>query len=88
MTQRLQVLLDEDEFDEIRAHAVRERMTVAEWVRQVLRAARHQATVVEPARKLAVVREAAARYGFPTADVDTLNAEIARGYLDRTDRTP
>ena len=88
MTQRLQVLLEEDEFDEIRAYAARERMTVAEWVRQVLRAARHHATVAEPARKLAVVREAAARYDFPTADVDTLNAEIARGYLDRPDSTP
>ncbi len=33
MTQRLQVLLEDDEFAEIRRVAQRERMTVAEWVR-------------------------------------------------------
>jgi response regulator of citrate/malate metabolism len=87
MTQRLQVLLEEDEFAEIRAHAAMARMSVAEWVRQVLRSARHEAAVAEPARKLAVVREAASRYSFPTADIDVMNAEIARGYLGRPDET-
>ena len=43
MTQRLQVLLEDDEFAEIRRVAERQRMTVAEWVRQALRAARQDA---------------------------------------------
>ncbi len=80
MTQRLQVLFDDDELDEIRAFASRQRMTVAEWVRQALRAAREDASVTEPSRKLLAVREAAARYSFPVGDVRSINAEIARGY--------
>jgi hypothetical protein len=76
---RLQVLLDEAEFAEIRRVARRHRMTVAEWVRQALRAARRNEPVDEPKRKLAAVREAA-RGGYPTADITTMLAEIERGY--------
>lgn len=78
MTQRLQVLLDDTEFDEIRRIARRHRMTVAEWVRQALRAAKADEPYAEPKRKLAVVREAAAG-GFPTADIALMLAEIERG---------
>ena len=42
MSKRLQVLLDEQEFDDIQDIARRNRMTVAEWVRQALRAARRR----------------------------------------------
>jgi hypothetical protein len=79
MTQRLQVLLDEDEFDEIRRIAHRHRMTVSEWVRQALRAARSDEPDAEPQRKLAVVREAA-HCAYPTADMEVMLAEIERGY--------
>lgn len=79
MSQRLQVLLDEEEFAEIRRVARRHRMTVAEWVRQALRAARRDEPVEEPKRKLAAVREAA-RGSYPTADIATMLAEIERGY--------
>ena len=40
MSERLQVLLDASELEEIRSVARRHRMTVAEWVRQALRAAK------------------------------------------------
>ncbi len=80
MTQRLQVLLDESEFAEIRRIARRHRMTVAEWVRQALRAARRDEPVAEPRRKLAVVREAATG-AYPTADIGLMLSEIERGYL-------
>jgi len=80
MSQRLQVLLDESEFAEIRRIAQRHHMTVAEWVRQALRAARSDEPSTEPRRKLAVVREAA-QGAYPTADIDTMLAEIERGYL-------
>ncbi len=80
MSQRLQVLLDESEFDEIRRIAERHHMTVAEWVRQALRVARRDEPAVEPRRKLAVVREAAAA-AYPTADIDVMLAEVERGYL-------
>lgn len=80
MTQRLQVLLEEDEFEEIRRIAKRHRMTVAEWVRQALRVARADEPYAEPKRKLAVLRESA-RGDYPTADIDQMLAEIERGQL-------
>ncbi|MHB1298528.1 MAG: antitoxin [Gemmatimonadaceae bacterium] len=80
MSQRLQVLLDESEFAEIRRIAKRHRMTVAEWVRQALRVARSDEPGVEPRRKLMVVREAA-RGDYPTADIDVMLAETERGFL-------
>lgn len=79
MSQRLQVLLEEEEFDEIRRIAQQHRMTVAEWVRQALRAARRDEPAVEPRRKLAVVREAA-QWEYPTADIEQMLAEIESGY--------
>ena len=80
MPQRLQVLLDEAEFEEIRRIARRHRMTVAEWVRQALRLARTDEPYAEPRRKLAVVREAV-QGAYPTADIDLMLAEIERGFL-------
>ena len=79
MSKRLQVLLEESELREIQKLARRGNMTVAEWVRQALRAARRQRTGTDPDRKLAVIRNAA-RHSFPTADVDAMLDEIARGY--------
>ena len=79
MSERLQVLLEEAELNEIRRVARRHRLTVAEWVRQALRAARKDEPATEPKRKLAVVREAALG-AYPTADIDVMLAEIDRGY--------
>jgi hypothetical protein len=79
MSQRLQVLLDEGEFKEIRRIAKLRHLTVAEWVRQTLRAARQYEPTVDAKRKLSVVREAA-RHAYPTADIDVMLAEIERGY--------
>lgn len=80
MTTRMQVLLEDDEFSEIRRVAKRHRMTVAEWVRQALRRARRDEPTTDPKKKLAAVREAA-RGEFPTADIDQMLAEIESGYL-------
>ncbi len=78
MTQRLQVLLDDSEFDEIRRIAQRHHMTVAEWVRQALRAARRDEPSAEPQRKLLVLREAA-RHAYPTAAIEQMLDEIEGG---------
>ena len=81
MTKRLQVLLDDEEFAEIKATARRHRQTTAAWVREALRAARG---VPEPAdidRKLEVIRSAARHQG-PTADIGEMLAQIERGYVD------
>ena len=80
MSQRLQVLLDEKEFAEIRRVARRHKVTVAEWVRQALRAARRDEPAADARHKLAVVREAV-RGAYPTADIGQMLAETERGYL-------
>ncbi len=79
MTKRLQVLLDDAELREIQRVARSQRVTVAEWVRQALRAARRSVPRSDAARKLATVR-AAARHLFPAPDIDRMLAEIERGY--------
>ncbi len=81
MTTRMQVLLEDDEFAEIRRVAKRHRMTVAEWVRQALRRARRDEPAVDPRKKLAAVR-AAARGAYPTAEIDQMLVEIERGYVE------
>ncbi len=81
MSKRLQVLLEEPELREIQKAARRNRMTVAEWVRQALRAARRRQPERDRARKLAAIREAA-RYRFPAPPIEQMLEEIERGYLD------
>jgi hypothetical protein len=82
MSKRLQVLLPDPEFRRLRQVAKRSRMTVAEWVRQALRAAWRK----EPSRgkqeKLQAIREAAAHQG-PTADIEQMLREIEQGYLGK-----
>jgi hypothetical protein len=80
MSKRLQVVLDEKELEEIQEVARRRRLTVAEWVRQVLRTARREQETGDPDRKMAAVRTAV-RHAFPTGDVDQMLAEVERGYL-------
>lgn len=79
MSKRLQVLLGETEFAEIRRLAKRRNLTVAEWVREALRSARRARPTKDAARKLAAVREAA-KLDYPTSDIHTMLAEIERGY--------
>ena len=79
MSKRLQVLLPDQEMSDIRRLAKRERLTVGEWVRRVLREARSSRSVIEPEAKLKSIRRAA-EYSFPTADIDQMLNEIERGY--------
>ena len=82
MSKRLQVILDGEELLEIQRIAEVKQMTVAEWVRQTLRAARRGESMGDPAHKLAAIR-AAARNSFPTADVDQMMRQIQAGYTGR-----
>lgn len=77
--------MDEAEVREIRRVARRQGMTVAEWVRQALRAARRSTPQADARKKLQVVRAATA-HGFPTADIEQMLAEIERGYAGREGR--
>jgi hypothetical protein len=81
MSKRLQVILDDREMKEIRTLARRRRMTVADWVRGALRAAKAQEPAADPSRKLRALA-AATSHSFPTADIDEMLAQIERGYSD------
>jgi hypothetical protein len=83
MAKRLQVLLEDAEWRDLQRVARAERTTVAEWVRRALRSARRQVSPKDVDRKLAAIR-GAAHHAFPTADIEQMNADIARGYLGST----
>ena len=80
MSKKLQVVLENDEFEEIREIARANRQTMSEWVRQTLRAARSGKPAGDAESKIRALRRAA-RYNFPTADPEQMIAEIERGYL-------
>ena len=77
MAKRLQVLLNEAEYLEIRQAAERERMSIAEWVRQSLRSARrgHAERVSTKLRALAD----AVVHDFPTGDIEEVLGDIEAG---------
>jgi hypothetical protein len=83
MSKRLQVLLDDEELREIQMLAQMKQMTVADWVRQVLRAARRGESSTDPHRKLQAI-QTAARHTFPSGDIDSMLDEIEAGYRGRS----
>lgn len=83
MSKRLQVILDDAEMKEIRMIARRKRLTVADWVRQALRAARAEEPSIDPQRKLRALR-AATKHSFPAGDIEEILAQIERGYLEES----
>lgn len=83
MSKRLQVLLDDKELREIQRVAKQQQLTVAEWVRQVLRSARKKIPTNDHRKKLAVLR-AAMHHTFPTGDIDDMLREIEQGYTSNS----
>jgi hypothetical protein len=79
MSKRLQVILQDPEYREIQRAARSRQMSIAEWVRQALALARRREPLGDVEKKLAAIR-AAARHESPTSDIDTMLAEIERGY--------
>jgi len=79
MSKRLQVLLDEAEFDELRVAARREGMPVSDRVREALREAHRRKPSDDVESKLRAVREAM-RHEFPAPDIKQMLAEIEQGY--------
>jgi len=75
--------MEERELAAIRAAASEHGMSVSEWVRTTLRAARRKTADGDADRKLAAIR-AADRFAYPTADIDQMVAEIERGYGEAT----
>jgi hypothetical protein len=81
MAKRLQVILQDPEYREIQKMARSRRMSLAEWVRQALDLARRREPLGSAAKKLEVIR-AAAQHDYPTGDIDTMLAEIEKGYAN------
>ena len=79
MAKRLQVILKDPQYREIKRAARSRRMSVAEWVRQALDQAHRRQPVGEVGKKLEVIR-AAARLDYPTGEIDRMLAEIESGY--------
>jgi hypothetical protein len=79
MPKRLQVILQDLEYREIQKIARSRHMTLAQWVREALAAARRHEPLGEAGKKLDVIRDSA-RHEFPTAEVADMLAEIERGY--------
>jgi hypothetical protein len=79
MAKRLQVILKDPEYREIKRAARSRRMSIAEWVRQALDQAQRREPVGKVGKKLEVIR-AAARFDYPTGDIGQMLAEIERGY--------
>jgi hypothetical protein len=79
MAKRLQVILQDAEYREIKRAADAQRLTIAAWVRQALAAARRREPVGDVGKKLDAVR-AAVRHSYPTADINDMLVEIERGY--------
>ncbi|HEY3730340.1 MAG TPA: hypothetical protein VGL28_03665 [Steroidobacteraceae bacterium] len=67
------------DYREIQRAARVRRLSIAEWVRQALTAARRREPLGDAGKKLDIVR-AAVRHAYPTADIDRLLSEIETGY--------
>ncbi len=78
MPKRLQILLQDREYRDIRRIARVRRMSIAEWVRQALAAALRREPPRDVGKKLRAVR-AAARHSYPTADTNDMLAQIQSG---------
>jgi hypothetical protein len=79
MSKRLQVLLDETEFRDLREAARRQGVPVSEWVRRALREARRREPRGDVDRKLQALQKAM-QYEFPAPEIDQMLAEIEQGY--------
>ena len=80
MAKRLQVILQDAEYREVQGAARARRLSITEWVRQSLAAARRQQPEGSVAKKLDALR-IATQYDFPVGDIDQMLAEIEVGYL-------
>lgn len=80
MAKRLQVILQGPEYREVQRAARARHMSIAEWVQQALKEVCRHELHYNVEKKLAAVR-AAVRHESPTSDIESMLAEIEKGYL-------
>ena len=85
MSKRLHVWLKDAEYREIQRAARSCNMSVADWVRQALGIVRRRGPSGSVGKKLEAIR-VAARFEFPTAEIDAMLMEIESGF--RTETNP
>jgi len=79
MSKRLQVVLKDPEYREIRRAARARKLSVSEWVRQALAVVRRSEPTGSIEKKLAAIR-AAAKVNAPAPDIEQMLEEIEMGY--------
>lgn len=79
MTKRLQVLFGDAEYAALQKAAAARGLSVADWVRQAVAAARRRESSADVDRKLDAIRMAV-RHTGPTGQIERLTAEIERAY--------
>ena len=85
MAKQLHVTLPDPEYQEVQQAARSREVSIEEWIRQALVHACRREAQGDVEKKLAAVR-VAVQYESPTADIETMLAEIEQGYL--SDRQP
>ena len=75
----MQVLISEEELATLKRVAKARGLTLAAWVREVLRRASEEEPLREREKKMDAVR-IAYNCGFPTSDIKQMVAEIEQGY--------
>ncbi len=80
MSKRLDILLTDQEMADIRVLAGRKEISAKEWARQTLLLACSQVSMIDRETKLNAI-DRAAKYNFPTADIDQMLSEIEQAYL-------
>ncbi|MCG3133893.1 MAG: hypothetical protein HMLKMBBP_01159 [Planctomycetes bacterium] len=81
MSKRLQVLVPEPRWPELRRIARSEGLSVGEFVRRVPDDACRRRPTAQVGERLTVIDRAMA-HSFPTCDVEQMNAEIESGYAE------
>ena len=70
--------MSEEELEELRQAALRERLTLSEWARRALRRARKAQGGPTPQGKLLALERAMA-HSYPTGDIDEMLSDIEGG---------
>lgn len=80
MRRSVEVLLEDEEIDRLREVARRNRMTVDDWIRLVLREAWLRSRVPSSVETKLRAIQVAAWHEFPVGDIRQMLREIERGY--------
>lgn len=87
MAKRISLTLQDIEFSEFQSLAQSQGKSLTEWVRRTLVQALRKHSTQSVERKLNALR-VAAKYSFPTADIEDMLSQIEQGRCGRINRDP